>query len=594
VGEARREPVRGVAALSSGMLFLLACTRGAIDLPGERVVDTAAPGLEVLPDADPRDTTEGDDTDGCPTLYRQDLLPEFDLRIDAADLDALRADYTTGTKAWHPAAFVWLRPDGTEDVFEDAQVRLRGNPGFSWLGEKMQFAVSFTEVDPDGRFHGLRKMALDASWYNGSGARNRLSYAYLRAAGTPAPCTNFAFLSINGAPYGMYENIEFLDQEFLERVYGRDAAGGALWKYGSVPTTNEDEADADAMNAYWADASVSNQQALSDLDANMLEWAAEAVLPQNDGYWCCNHNFYLYDHPEDGLSFVPWDMDYTLDATPYWADPYTWYRDSAWQPHFDAVVTDPDLEPRLVDAVRRAAEAYDPDVLLADLDAWEAQSEELYALDPTTPHSVGTRRDGFTALRQYVPARRAWIDSWVDCHSGETADLDADGFGPCADCDAADDTISPGAAEVCNGRDDDCNGLTDDDPSCSDCQEFSWEGERLLMCPSPRTYEAARAVCQSHGGDLGYPVSTGAWYVLWLSQYWDELAWAGVTAWWGGPTDLAQEGVWRAADGSAVSPGWASGEPNGGLAEGCAVLSPSTWQWYDAGCTLELPSVCTL
>ena len=49
-------------------------------------------------------------------------------------------------------------------------------------------------------------------------------------------------------------------------------------------------------------------------------------------------------------------------------------------------------------------------------------------------------------------------------------DRDGDGYGPgCAlgpDCNDLDPTVHPGAAEVCNFRDDDCNGVVDDAPGC--------------------------------------------------------------------------------------------------------------------------------
>ena len=41
-------------------------------------------------------------------------------------------------------------------------------------------------------------------------------------------------------------------------------------------------------------------------------------------------------------------------------------------------------------------------------------------------------------------------------------DLDGDGVGACEDCDESDPSVFPGAAEICNGQDTDCNGIPDD------------------------------------------------------------------------------------------------------------------------------------
>ena len=55
--------------------------------------------------------------------------------------------------------------------------------------------------------------------------------------------------------------------------------------------------------------------------------------------------------------------------------------------------------------------------------------------------------------------------------SSSCKDADGDGYGlGCArgpDCNDRDATVHPGASESCNQRDDDCNGLVDDAPSCS-------------------------------------------------------------------------------------------------------------------------------
>lgn len=577
------------------MFLLLACASSVVELTGDSGGGAGTDVRDSVPVEQLTGTSPYENAYGCSDLYDPDVLQRFELRIDDASWAALEADYTSGVKQYHPVRFV--RHDGDdEEVVDDAAVRLRGNPGFSWFGEKMQFNISFNEFDADGRFHGLRKLNLDAAWYHAAGLRNRLAYSYLRDAGTAAPCANSAFLEVNGEPYGLYENIEHVDQELLERAFGSELATGTLWKYGSEATVNEEASDGTELAAWWASADLATQEALSDVDANLREWSAEAVIVQNDGYWCCSHNFYLYEHPVEGITFVPWDLDYSMEAAPYWADPDTWYRDNGWQPHYDAFAGSAEGRTRLLGAMREAYAAYDADVLVDRLDDWDAQTEAVFAEDRVSSHSPGARASAIVSLRGWLQAREGWIGAWLACQAAGGVgggDGDGDGASACGDCDDGDAAIGPRATEICNARDDDCDGITDEAPDCG-CREVAFGDSRLLLCEQPRTWAAAADFCEAQGGTLGFPSTTEDWYVFWIDAYWDELAWAGITWWWAGASDTAQEGVWRDMAGVPVGPGWAAGEPNGGVGEGCAAVSPSSWQWADGDCAAEMPSVCRL
>jgi hypothetical protein len=96
------------------------------------------------------------------------------------------------------------------------------------------------------------------------------------------------------------------------------------------------------------------------------------------------------------------------------------------------------------------------------------------------------------------------IDQDCDGHEICYADFDGDGYGygtlatltsddldcvdpgesPVAtDCDETDASVHPDTTEVCNGRDDDCDGLVDDDLLCEDCANgIDDDGDGLVDC----------------------------------------------------------------------------------------------------------------
>jgi len=83
------------------------------------------------------------------------------------------------------------------------------------------------------------------------------------------------------------------------------------------------------------------------------------------------------------------------------------------------------------------------------------------------------------------------------------SDLDADGFTVLAgDCDDVDPTVFPGATELCDGIDQDCNGIVDDAPEDGttyfrddDGDGFGDDASTLVACARPDGYALGGGDC---------------------------------------------------------------------------------------------------
>ncbi|MBI3447871.1 MAG: hypothetical protein HY049_02960 [Acidobacteria bacterium] len=82
---------------------------------------------------------------------------------------------------------------------------------------------------------------------------------------------------------------------------------------------------------------------------------------------------------------------------------------------------------------------------------------------------------------------------------GQGTDDDGDGFSECAgDCNDADPTVHPGAVELCNGRDDNCDGLADngdaDGDGAANCMDCAPQDASAIRTPGPVTGVSAGAI----------------------------------------------------------------------------------------------------
>jgi hypothetical protein len=412
----------------------------------------------------------------CSDVFSDDQITTYEIQISQADWDGLVTDFHNMAQnaalgldvhPYHP--LIEFRYGG--EVVPNAMIRLKGQSSWREAVEsgdnpaKMQFVISFTEVDPTTRFHGLRKVELDMPRTDPSYLRQRLTLTYLRALGLPAQCANSGRLIVNGAYYGLFTNLERPDKEFIQRLFpGQDS--GDLWDGGWGLETNEETLSDPhpRLDAWWAVKDVASFTAISDVDEALAEWAGEAMIDDSDGFWIGRHNFFIYDHPTRGWIWIPHDLDATIDWVSELIDPlYYWGRYTAWDgpwAHYTAVIGDDTLREKYVAALRRAHDVFVAAQLLEKLDQYAKQIEEAATSDPTRPFGVADHISAVDSLRAALRARGDYIRSWLDCRSAGTGtDADGDGHPFCFECNDSDPGAYPGAPEICgDGRDQSCDG----------------------------------------------------------------------------------------------------------------------------------------
>lgn len=373
---------------------------------------------------DPGAEVDEDAVGSCADIYDPAVLPVFELEFQPEDLAALESDCVDHAKQYRPVTLKY----GAEVV--PAMVRLKGN--WSWRCDKKQFVVSFNETDPKGRFHGLRKIVLDAAWYEPTLLAERLGASFMGRTGVPSSCVNNAKLFINGEYYGLFSNVERLDKEYLERHFPGDESDGNLYDGGQELRTNEDVADVSRRDALFAASdSLETLERMADLDQAVKVWAGLAMLPDVDSYWAgVEINYFLYDHPTRGFLWLPYDMDMTAPTGNFdpgsssvdvgveqryvEASPFT-YENPDWgkEQLFKTVLGDEAWCAKFLQELHGALSVYDVDRMTRELDAWAEQIATAVDEDPNKPFTVAQHRAAVTTMKEFLSARRAYVQAWL-------------------------------------------------------------------------------------------------------------------------------------------------------------------------------------
>jgi hypothetical protein len=419
----------------------------------------------------------------CPDIFDQTALSAYSFEISADNWAKLDADFHdladvlagNPPQTYYPIVFHY----GSETV-QNAAVRLRGKS--SWVNTvmfdknpKMAFDISFDQYDTHQKFHGVPTIHFEMARDEWSFLSERVGNNWFREIGLTAPCSNSATITINGQFYGLYVAEEGITKSLLGQFFPGNA-GGDLLKGGTEAHTNVTTINWTKVQALDGAADMGTLRTLVDVPNTVLEWAAEAVVEDADGYYGGSHNFWIYDQ---GSAGYVWLLDHT-DSALEWVEMFTkiGYREHPiywWlgrplpdppAKNYLIVINDPTARSQYVNAIATQVAKWNAAEIVGWIDGWSQQIGDAVAQDTHKWATTDQYWTAIAAMKDMAQNRPQYLNGFLACENGDPAqatDQDGDGVAWCNDCDDSNASVHPGAPEVCgNHVDDNCNGVVDE------------------------------------------------------------------------------------------------------------------------------------
>ncbi len=366
-------------------------------------------------------------------LFIDTVVPRIDISINPDTLNWIYEN-TDSDIEFH-ATFVFN--NGTViDTIEPVGFRLRGNT--SRNSQKKSFKVSFNRFTSGGKYYGVEKLNLNGEHNDPSVIRSKVMWDILRKTGISAPRANHVEVYINENYYGLYINVEHVDEEFVLSRFGNN--DGNLYKclypadldyLGSNPDNyklesggrrvyelkiNEEMDDyTDIANFINIINNAANNNLVCQLDEvfntyDYLKVIAVDVFCGNwDGYIFNKNNFYLYHNTATNkFEFIPYDVDnsfgidwFNIDWTT--RNIYNWEMQSEPRPLYTSLMDNQELRNQYTYYARELLENYlDVDSLIQSLGNRRNMIAPYVEDDPYYPRDYGWNYNDF--LLSYTEA----------------------------------------------------------------------------------------------------------------------------------------------------------------------------------------------
>ncbi len=375
-------------------------------------------------------------------LYIDSTVPRVDIFINPDTLDWLYQEENAESNIEFHAAFVFN--NGTiRDSIYPVGFRLRGNT--SRHSQKKSFKVSFNTFASGGKYYGVEKLNLNGEHNDPSVIRSKVCWDILRKWEIPAPRANHVEVYINNNYYGLYINVEHIDEEFVKSRFNKN--DGNLFKclypadldyLGSNPDlyklesgnrrvyqlkTNKEEDNytdlaefIDILNNTPDDELVCKLGAFFNVYDYLKVIAADILTGNWDGPIYNQNNFYLYHNTTSGkFEYIPYDLDNTIGIDWIgrdWANRniYDWAQHgNNVRPIYTRLINHPEFREQYSFYIKKlVTETLNMDSLTLRIEQTRAMISPFIANDPYYPLDYGYTFTDF--LNSYNQALGGHVD----------------------------------------------------------------------------------------------------------------------------------------------------------------------------------------
>ncbi len=224
-------------------------------------------------------------------------------------------------------------------MYKDVGIRWRGSKSFKVGGTHNALHIVLNYIDKNQNHQGYKKLKLSTALRDPSSIREVLGFQIARKY-MPAPEANYANVSINGNYYGLFVNVEAVDQNFLEKQFG--SSDNSFFKCTPEDTKNSVGMSGCKKNIYasleyeksascytanfeiksdggWDDlieltkvlnTDVKNIESVLNVDRTLWMLAFNNVLVNLSSYsGFKSQNYYLYKDAKGQFNPIVWDLN---------------------------------------------------------------------------------------------------------------------------------------------------------------------------------------------------------------------------------------------------------------------------------------------